>query len=87
MTDELRKKLKFEDKNGIFLMSFDDYLVKFRSTIICHSSWKNPEKQSNSERTIQTHSFEPGENCPSYLEGFSSTTVCYSLDISANIDI
>ena len=68
-------------------MSFDDYLEKFRSTIICHSSWKNPEIQSHYEKTVLNHSFDPPKNCPQYLEAFTSSTVCYSLDISATVDI
>jgi methyltransferase-like protein len=87
MTDDLRKKLKVEESNGIILMSFDDYLEKFRSTIICHASWKNSEKQSHHERTVLNHSFEPPKNCPKYLEALASSTVCYSFDISANVDI
>lgn len=68
-------------------MTLDDYLVKFRSTIVCHASWKNPERQTPHERLTITHTFQPSQNGPAYLEQFSASTVCYRFDLPANVDI
>lgn len=47
-TDELRKKLKVSEseEQGVIFLTLDEYLAKFRSTIICFASWKTPERQT-----------------------------------------
>ena len=34
-----------------------------------------------------SHTFKPSQDCPSHLLTFSGQTVCYSLELSANVDI